>query len=100
MHYPNVHLYTKDWAWKLIIIILPAIYKLWNFQKCNVSHGGIAQYIKMVANKWNKNLGIAWHMARHGKTVIVMQYSNHQIPPITMTPRPKLQYMTYNFVHQ
>ena len=42
MHYPNVHLYTKDWAWKLIIIILPAMYKLWNFQKCNVSHGGIA----------------------------------------------------------
>ena len=42
MHYPNVHLYTKDWAWKLIIIILPAMYKLLNFQKCNVSHGGIA----------------------------------------------------------
>ena len=42
MHHPNVHLYTKDWAWKLIIIILPAMYKLLNFQECNVSHGGIA----------------------------------------------------------
>ena len=25
---------------------------------------------------------------------------NHQVPPITMTPRPKLQYMTYHFLHQ
>ena len=61
------------------------------------------------------------HSLTHGKTAILMQYSkllnhvtakptpltvnqmyppNHQVPPITMTPRPKLEYMTYNFLHQ
>ena len=54
MHYPNVHLYTKDLAWKLIIIFLPAMYKMWNFQKCNVSHGGIAQVLFLT--KFHNNI--------------------------------------------
>ena len=49
------------------------MYKLWNFQKCNVSHGGIAQMpnLWMNMNKDMYRLSVMYHSSLLQYDVIV-----------------------------